>query len=126
MKSSDLRIVVQPAHLREKSILQASALDSPCGSLKRRLREGSFRNVNTISSSREYVLVLYFMYMIVDFAVPGLWRFVRIKEVGLRCSTVVRFPLKCAYVCRDCLLDTAPIAAHGSTILTTDRESVTG
>ena len=126
MKSSDLRIAVQPAHLREKSTPQASALDSPCGSLKRQLREGSFRNVNTISSSREYVSVSYLMYMIADIAVSGLWRFVRTEEVGLRCSTVVRFPLKCAYVCRDCLLDTAPIAAHRSTILTTDRESVTG
>ena len=55
MKSSDLRIVVQPTHLREKSTPQAVALDSPCRSLKRRLREGSFRNVNTISSSREYI-----------------------------------------------------------------------
>ena len=106
MKSSDLRIVVQPAHLREKSTPQASAPD-----------------MNTVS--REYVSVSYLMYMTVDIADSGLWRFARTEEVGLRCSTVVRFPLKCAYVCRDCLLDTAPIAEHGSMILTTDRESVT-
>ena len=76
--------------------------------------------------SREYILVSYLMYMTVDIAVSGLWRFARTEEVGLRCSTVVRFPLKCVYVCCDCLLDTAPIAEHRSTILTTDRESVTG
>ena len=38
---------------------QASALDSPCGGLERRLREGSFRNVNTISL--KYVSVSYIM-----------------------------------------------------------------
>ena len=106
MKSSDVRIVVQPAHLREESTPQASKHNSPCGSLKRRLREESCRNLNTISRSREYVSVLYLTYMTVDIAVSGLWRFAHTEEICLRCSTVVCFPLKCAYVCRDCLLGT--------------------
>ena len=66
MKSSDLRIVVYPAHVTEKVTPQAAALDSPSRSLKRRLREGLLWNVNTISSSGEYLSVSYLMYMTVD------------------------------------------------------------
>ena len=37
------------------------------------------------------------------------------EQIGLPCTAVVRFPLKWLYVYRDSLLDTPPIAAHGST-----------